>query len=1276
MSDISNQLIKDSYNYVLQSDIGTGVVYRIGGLIPVNPIFQSGLTVNGSFTYSDGSEQLGYVLTCDALGNAIWAPVSAATPSSGVTSVTATDGLSGNVTTGAITISNIDKGSSQNIFKNIQIDGNNQFSATSNNSNLNFSGINLSIFSDSVNTLIFSASTGNTVTISGGTGIEVTGSYPNYTINFTGSTGISGDYLPLSGGTVTGGTIFSNGLTANTISATTYFNLPVTGLTEGNGISITPNGNGNFTITSTATTSNVIQGITGITGTSGVSASTNDYGTIIINTNPDKTVVITGGTGIQIVSNYPNFGINYTGSTGISGDYLPLSGGTVSGGTIFTNGLTANTISATTYYNLPVSGLTEGNGISITPNGNGNFTITSTGSTSFSGVTSITVGNGLSANSTTGAVTIVFTGSTGTSGDYLPLSGGTVTGGTVFTNGLTANTISATTYYNLPKDVFVTGGTYANGTATFTNNTGGTFNVVGFPTATGTTTNYYGSFTDTSTQPVNGANTPTAWSANTTELSNGIYIVDGSKITVSNDGVYEIGYSAQIEKTQGGASSDVTIWATINGNVIDRSSSTITLANNSTYQLPFVSYILDLYAGDYVQFYFSSPSQYVQLTTLSGLTSPTRPVSPSLILVAKAIGNAVLSNSGDSYVTGFTLTNNNLTLSQNRLGQYSGFSVNLPYLNTSGGTITGNLNVTGSVTASTYYGYGGYLTGISRGGGGGAGGQLYYFNISNTQTPYYEFSTTATTASEQTISATTGASQTAYIGGFMTPSGSPGITNFPAGILSFYLHAYDGTNHNFNIYCQLYKRTSGGSETLLFTSDPTAVAGDTPEMVISDGYFSGATLDVTDRLVVKVYATNLTNQTRTIYFVSEGSDHYSFALTTIPTFTDTYVTGFTYSNNTFTIKQNYGQPDLSQTINTMTGLTVNGNLYSTTVSATTYQNLPIDIRTTGATYSNNTFTFTNNTGGTYSVLFNTVTGLTVNGNLNITGTTTSTTISATTYQNLPSSFQSVRINNTTQFSANTDNFINFSGVNISIFSASSNTLVFSAGTGGSNTVQGITGITATDGLSGNTSSFATTIINIDKGSSQNIFKNIQVGGIFQFSASSNNSNLNFSGIGLTITSGSNNTLVFSASPGGVASLTVGSGLSGNSTTGAIALINTQVQGITGKTDGAGISSSISNNVISITNTDLGSSQNIFKNIQIGGVTQFSAGSNNSNLNFSGVNITITSADTNTLVFTNAGVTSITAGYGISASTSTGNITITQVFDYGKAYTTGNNLNYL
>jgi hypothetical protein len=175
MADIKDQLIKDSYNYVLQSDLSTGVIYRIGGNIPVNPIFSSGLTVNDSFTYSNGTEQPGYILTTDGSGYSYWAPSSAATPSSGVTSITAGNGLSASSSTGAVTIV------------------------------------------------------------------------------FTGTTG-GGQYLPLSGGTVTGGTIFQSGLTANTISATTYFNLPVSGLTSGTGIGIS-NSNGNYTISYTGSSS-------------------------------------------------------------------------------------------------------------------------------------------------------------------------------------------------------------------------------------------------------------------------------------------------------------------------------------------------------------------------------------------------------------------------------------------------------------------------------------------------------------------------------------------------------------------------------------------------------------------------------------------------------------------------------------------------------------------------------------------------------------------------------------------------------------------------------------------------------------------------------------------------------------------------------------------------------------------------------------------------------------------------------------------------------------
>jgi hypothetical protein len=79
------------------------------------------------------------------------------------------------------------------------------------------------------------------------------------------------------------------------------------------------------------------------------------------------------------------------------------------------------------------------------------------------------------------------TGLTAFIGPYIdtvtpPFTGGTVSGATTFTNGLTANTISATTYVNLPLDIRVTGGTVSEDTIIFKNNTGGTFSVTGLTT--------------------------------------------------------------------------------------------------------------------------------------------------------------------------------------------------------------------------------------------------------------------------------------------------------------------------------------------------------------------------------------------------------------------------------------------------------------------------------------------------------------------------------------------------------------------------------------------------------------------------------------------------------------------------------------------------------------------------------------------------------------------------------------------------------------------------
>ena len=329
-----------------------------------------------------------------------------------------------------------------------------------------------------------------------------------------------------------------------------------------------------------------------------------------------------------------------------------------------------------------------------------------------------------------------FSSGGGVSGAYLPLSGGTVTGGTIFTSGLTANTISATTYYNLPTDVFVTGGTYTSGNAIFTNNTGGTFTVTGF-----------------------------------------------------------------------------------------------------------------------------------------------------------AIG--------------------------------------------------------------------------------GGGGQLFYLNLSQSQGSNRLLSTTASTASQQTTGVTINNGVTGSIASFQ--SQPLNITLLPGGIWSFYLHSYKGnTNASFDIFVEVYKRTSGGTQTLLFSTDPTPVTTNSPNpsMQLSDSYFSGTTLLVSDSIVATVRATNTGNQSHTITLVTEGSTHYSYVVSTIPT--QQGITCDTLSG--CTIIQTI-QTDLTNKLDksggTISGgLVVNSGLTATTISATTYVNLP----SSSATF----------TGGT------------VSGATNFTGGLTATTISATT----------------------------------------------------------------------------------------------------------------------------------------------------------------------------------------------------------------------------------------------------------------------------------------
>ncbi len=99
-----------------------------------------------------------------------------------ITGVTAGDGMSGGGTSGSVTLTNNDKGSSQLIFKNVASDSGTAV-ADDNNDTLTISGgtgVSTAVTGDTLT--ITNSAPDQTVALTAGSNVTVTGTYPNFTI--------------------------------------------------------------------------------------------------------------------------------------------------------------------------------------------------------------------------------------------------------------------------------------------------------------------------------------------------------------------------------------------------------------------------------------------------------------------------------------------------------------------------------------------------------------------------------------------------------------------------------------------------------------------------------------------------------------------------------------------------------------------------------------------------------------------------------------------------------------------------------------------------------------------------------------------------------------------------------------------------------------------------------------------------------------------------------------------------------------------------------------
>lgn len=140
----------------------------------------------------------------------------------------------------------------------------------------------------------------------------------------------------------------------------------------------------------------------------------------------------------------------------------------------------------------------------------------------------------------------------------------------------------------------------------------------------------YGSFYDTTTQTAAAINVAYAMTFNTVDLSFGVTRGSPtSRIYIDRPNVYNVQFSAQVDKTAGGVGF-VWIWLRKNGVNVPDSSGQIRIQGNNAELVVGWNYIIELNAGDYIELMWEVDNTSVIL--LAEAASAVHPSVPSIIL--------------------------------------------------------------------------------------------------------------------------------------------------------------------------------------------------------------------------------------------------------------------------------------------------------------------------------------------------------------------------------------------------------------------------------------------------------------------------------------------------------------------------------------------------------------------------------------------------------------------------------------------------------------------
>jgi len=155
--------------------------------------------------------------------------------------------------------------------------------------------------------------------------------------------------------------------------------------------------------------------------------------------------------------------------------------------------------------------------------------------------------------------------------------------------------------------------------------------------------NPYGAFQDSTDQVA--ANTTTAYAVtlNTTDFSNGVTLASGSRITVTDAGIWNCQFSIQVKNTTNDGQ-DIEIWFRKNGTNIDNSNSRFHLpprksSGDPSHIIAAMNFFVSMNGTDYLEIMWRVSDVGVSIEHYAAGTSPTRPATPSAIVTMSFVSN-------------------------------------------------------------------------------------------------------------------------------------------------------------------------------------------------------------------------------------------------------------------------------------------------------------------------------------------------------------------------------------------------------------------------------------------------------------------------------------------------------------------------------------------------------------------------------------------------------------------------------------------------------------